>query len=224
MISEQILHFLLNLKKPVLKTEGVETMNPYGNLETRDLVNNFYTKYYSDSNNRLAFIGINPGRLGSGLTGIGFTDSVNLEEQCGIENTFGKKRELSSRFVYDIIEAFGGVASFYNYVYITSVVPLGFTQNGINLNYYDIKELEHELKPYIIQQFEKQLPFLRTDVAFCIGKGKNMKFLEKLNKEKGYFDKLEVLPHPRWVMQYRLKRKQEFIDQFVNTIGGYCNF
>ncbi len=224
MISEQILHFLLNLKKPVLNTEDVETMNPYGNLETRDLVNNFYTKYYSDSNNRLAFIGINPGRMGSGLTGIGFTDPVNLEEQCGIENTFDKKRELSSRFVYDMIDGFGGVEQFYNYVYITSVVPLGFTQNGINLNYYDIKELEHELKPYIIQQFEKQLPFLSTDVAFCIGKGKNMKFLEKLNKEKGYFDKLEVLPHPRWVMQYRLKRKQEFIDQFVNTIGGYCNF
>lgn len=222
MNSERILKFLLELKKPDLVTPAVETMNPYENELTRELVNEFYTKYYSDNNKRLAFIGINPGRLGSGLTGIGFTDPVNLQDKCGIENSFDKKHELSSRFVYDVIDAFGGVKAFYNHVYITSVVPLGFTQNGVNLNYYDIKELQNELTPYIKEQFEKQLPFLRRDVAFCIGKGKNLKFLKNLNQQEGYFEKLEVLPHPRWVMQYRLKRKQEFVEEYVNTIGSYC--
>jgi len=222
MNSEQILKFLFQLKKPNLVTSDVETMNPYENELTQQLVNAFYSKYYSDDNKRLAFIGINPGRLGSGLTGIGFTDPVNLQDQCRIENSFDKKHELSSRFVYDVIDSFGGVEAFYNHVYITSVVPLGFTQNGINLNYYDIKELENELKPYIKLQFENQLPFLRRDVAFCIGKGKNMKFLKDLNQQEGYFEKLEVLPHPRWVMQYRLKRKEEFVEEYVKTIGSYC--
>lgn len=222
MISDQILKFLLNLDKPKLLTENVVTMNPYENSITQELVKEFYAKYYSDANNRLAFLGINPGRLGSGLTGIGFTDPVNLETECGIKNPFDKKHELSSRFIYDMINAFGGAQQFYKYVYIGSVVPLGFTQNGINLNYYDLKTLQEELKPYIKQAFEAQLPFLNRKVAFCIGKGKNQKFLEKLNKEEGYFEKLEVLPHPRWVMQYRLKRKQEFVEQYVETIGKYC--
>ena len=220
--SQQIIEFLLALEKPKLNLKDVFTMNPYDLDETKKLVSQFYSKYYSDRNKRFAFIGINPGRLGSGLTGIGFTDPVNLETVCGINNSFNKKHELSSRFVYDVIAAFGGAQSFYKHVYITSAVPLGFTKNGINLNYYDEKELEDALLPYIKQSFEAQLPFLNREVAFCIGKGKNQKFLTKLNKQEGYFKKLEVLPHPRWVMQYRLKKKQEFIDQFVDTIGSYC--
>ncbi|MGB0391767.1 MAG: uracil-DNA glycosylase family protein [Salibacteraceae bacterium] len=221
MVSNEILEFLLNLKSPTVRTSGVKTMNPFENESTRKLVQIFFTKYYSDSNKRLAFIGINPGRLGSGLTGVGFTDPLNLEENCGVKNDFAKKHELSSKFVYDMIDAFGGVDQFYEHVYITSVVPLGFTKDAVNLNYYDIKELEMELTPYIKEQFKKQLPFLRRDVAFCIGKGKNLKFLNALNKQEGYFEKIEVLPHPRWVMQYRLKRKQEFVDQFVSIIGSY---
>ena len=84
-----------------------------------------------------------------------------------------------------------------------------------------LKELEKELTPYIKTQFERQLKFLRRDVAFVVGKGKNLKFLEKLNKSEGYFEKLEVLPHPRWVMQYRLKQKQEFIAEFVQKISSW---
>ena len=223
MVSDEILSFLLNIKSPSISLSGVETMNPFENNDTRMLVQEFFTKYYSDSNKRLAFIGINPGRLGSGLTGIGFTDPVNLEMNCGIKNEFNKKHELSSKFVYEMIDSFGGVGEFYRYVYITSIVPLGFTKDEVNLNYYDIKELETELTPYIKEQFEKQLPFLRRDVALCIGKGKNLKFLNELNKQEGYFEKIEVLPHPRWVMQYKLRRKQEFIDQFVEVIGSHIH-
>ncbi len=217
--AEQIIQFFNRLEAPKVKTKGVEVLNPLVLEETNNIVSTFYKKYYSDNNKRIAFIGINPGRLGSGLTGIGFTDPVNLKEKCGIDNSFQQKHELSSKFVYEVIDAYGGVEAFYRDVFISSTVPLGFVKDGVNLNYYDIKELEEELTPYIKQQFELQLPFLRREVAFVIGKGKNLKFLEKLNKSEGYFERLEVLPHPRWVMQYRLKRKQEFIEEFVQKIG-----
>ncbi|MCB0481591.1 MAG: DUF4918 family protein [Flavobacteriales bacterium] len=219
MISDQILEFLLNLKEPRVTDSKVEVLNPFLNPETKRVVAAFYNKYYSDENKRLAFIGINPGRYGSGLTGIGFTDPVNLAVKCQIENALDQKSELSSRFVYEVIDAFGGLEAFYNHIYITSVVPLGFTRNGINLNYYDDKELENKLRPYIKAQIKKQLPFLRRDVAFCIGKGKNQKFLEKLNREERYFKKLEVLPHPRWVMQYKLKQKESFIQEFISELS-----
>jgi len=219
--ANKIIAFFNQLESPVISTAEVEVLNPLLRMETKEIVKTFYFKYYSDNEKRMAFIGINPGRLGSGLTGIGFTDPVNLENGCGIENSFRKKQELSSRFVYDMIESYGGVETFYKDVYISSVVPLGFVKRDINLNYYDIKELEEELTPYIKEQFEKQLPFLRRDVAFCIGKGKNLKFLNALNKKEGYFDKIEVLPHPRWIMQYRLKSKSEFVDEYIQTIKKY---
>lgn len=216
--AQKIIAFFDQLKEPSVKTEGVEVLNPLKRKETTELIASFYSKYYNDKENRIAFIGINPGRLGSGLTGIGFTDPVNLEEVCGIKNSFQKKHELSSRFIYDMIAAYGGARQFYKDVFISSTVPLGFVKDNVNLNYYDIKSLEEELTPYIVEQFNKQLPFLRRDVAFVIGKGKNLKFLEKLNKKHHFFERLEVLPHPRWVMQYRLKRKQEFIAEFVTKI------
>ncbi len=219
--AESIIEFFNKLNSPVVQTKGVEVLNPLLLDETRNIISTFYYKYYNDNRKRIAFIGINPGRLGSGLTGIGFTDPVNLKEKCGIDNSFQQKHELSSRFVYDVIEAYGGVEAFYQDVFISSTVPLGFVKDGINLNYYDIKELEKELTPYIKTQFERQLKFLRRDVAFVVGKGKNLKFLEKLNKSEGYFEKLEVLPHPRWVMQYRLKQKQEFIAEFVQKISSW---
>lgn len=221
--SKYILDFLLNLELPALSLKEVVTLHPYTRPETIDIVNRFYQRFYNDQQLRIAFIGINPGRLGSGLTGIGFTDPVNLEEIVGISNSFDKKHELSSRFIYDMIEAFGGLEAFYQHIYITSVVPLGFTKDEVNLNYYDIPQLQTELVPYVKKQFEAQLPFLRRDVAFCIGKGKNYHFLQKLNQSEGYFERIEVLPHPRWVMQYRLKRKDEFIAEYIETIGKYCN-
>jgi hypothetical protein len=217
--AEQHIQFNRELSDPVIRTPGVETLNPFKSERTRKLSELFFEKYYSDNHKRHAVIGINPGRLGAGVTGVGFTDPVNLEVECGITNDLDKKHELSSRFFYEVVDAFGGASKFFAKFLVTSVVPLGFVKDGKNLNYYDIASLQDELLPYIKSSFEKQLPYLNSDVAFCIGKGKNQKFLERLNKEEGYFNRIEVLPHPRWVMQYRLKRKQEFIDEYLQKLS-----
>ena len=52
-----------------------------------------------------------------------------------------KKQELSSVFMYEMINAYGGAELFYKRFYITAVSPLGFVKNGRNLNYYDDKIL-----------------------------------------------------------------------------------
>ena len=94
----------------------------------RKPANSFYTKYYSDNNKRILLLGINPGRFGGGVTGIPFTDPVRLEKVCGIKNDFQKKQELSSVFIYEMIEAYGGAEKFYKQFYISAVSPLGFVK------------------------------------------------------------------------------------------------
>jgi uracil-DNA glycosylase len=220
-IDNRILNWISHLVPPEVKTKEVEILNPLENPDTLSIISEFYKKFYGDSKQRIALFGINPGRLGAGLTGIGFTDPVNLERACGISNSLPPKQELSSKFIYDMIDRYGDCSSFFNHVYIGSVVPFGFVKNGVNLNYYDIKELQEELTPYIKQEIKRQLDFVRSDVAFCIGKGKNQKFLEKINSQEKFFDHLEILPHPRWIMQYKLKHKLEFIDQYVESIKKY---
>ena len=219
MLSNKILHFLFSLKLPFALQNNVEVLDAHQREDVQQACTAFYKKYYSDNNKRHVLIGINPGRFGGGVTGIPFTDPIRLEKVCGIQNSFQKKQELSSVFIYDMINAFGGAEAFYKQFYFTATSPLGFIKNGKNLNYYDDKILLKDIQPFVIECMQQQIAFgLKTDVCFCIGEGENLKYLRKLNDEYKWFNKIETLPHPRFIMQYRLKRKEEFIQQYVTTL------
>ncbi len=214
--SKQILSFLKNLDLKVELPGEVEVMNPFKDKYTYNICKKFYSKYYSDNNIRHLILGINPGRFGGGITGIPFTDPLRLKSVCGIENDFQKKQELSSVFMYEIIASFGGAQSFYNRFYISSICPLGFTKHDKNLNYYDDRVLENNIKNFVIDCLEQQLKFgINRDVAFCLGEGKNFVYLSKLNKEMKFFEKIVPLPHPRFIMQYKLKKKDEYIERYL---------
>jgi len=51
-----------------------------------------------------------------------------------------------------------------------------------------------------------------------MGQGKNFKYLKQLNDKHGFFAEIQPLPHPRWVMQYRLKTKPIYIDEYVTKL------
>ncbi len=216
--AEKILNFHRQLHPDWALPEGVELLFPFDNAETWQVMEQFYHKYFSDNRQRILIFGINPGRFGAGITGTPFTDPKLLEEVCGIENPFKKKYELSAIFVYDFIHAFGTVEAFYQQFYITSLCPLGFVKDGKNYNYYDSKTLTEAVEPHIIHNIEQNLEFgCSSKAALCMGRGKNYAYFEKLNAEHGFFEQILPLPHPRWVMQYRRKRKEEFVLEFVET-------
>lgn len=219
-LSNKILDFLFNLHFPLDLPAGVEVMHPFLNEETVRIVRIFYDKYYNDNNPRYCIIGINPGRFGGGITGIPFTDPIRLEKECGIENTWQRKQELSSVFIYDMINAFGRVEAFYNKFYFTAISPLGFTKAGKNLNYYDDKILVDKIMPFTVECFRLQIAWgLNTSVAFCLGEGTNFKFLSKLNLTYNLFDKIVPLSHPRFIMQYKLKTKDDYIKKYLQEFS-----
>lgn len=208
-------NLVLNSKLP----DGVQAMNPFNDPIAFQLASTFYKKYYNDNNKRKLILGINPGRLGAGLTGIPFTDPVKLEDICNISNDLQKKTEPSAGFIYDMIESFGGPQKFYNKYFINSVSPLGFIKEGINYNYYDSKELELAVEPFVIDSLRKIINFgIDSSVCFCLGNGNNFKYLKKLNQQQGFFEHLVPLPHPRWVVQYQRKRYDEFIGMYLEKL------
>ena len=208
----------LTLVRPSGLPLGIKTMNPYEQKEVQETVTQFYTKYFNDNNKRTLILGINPGRFGAGITGIPFTDPIRLAEVCGIPNTFNPKPELSSLFIYEMITAFGGPERFYQQFYINSVCPLGFTLDGKNLNYYDVPALQNALTPYIEENIKSLIDIgLHTDFCFCLGEGKNYQFLSKFNESKGYFGEVIPLSHPRFIMQYKLKTKGDYINPYIKS-------
>lgn len=226
-VADKIIAFNRELHFEGQLPEGIRIMNPFReNEQVLPVSEQFYRKFYSDTNKRKLLLGINPGRLGSGVTGVPFTDTKRLAEKCGITIQGLHTHEPSSVFMYDMMDAYGGVKEFYGDIYISSASPLGFTKinesgKEVNYNYYDNKALQEAVLPFIEWNIEQQLEIgCYTDVCYCLGTGKNFKFLSELNKRKQYFGRIIPLEHPRYIMQYKLKNKENYINDYISKLKG----
>jgi hypothetical protein len=223
--AQHVIQFYRELEFIGKLPNGIEVMNPYRDHPgILDVAEKFYSKFYSDNNPRRIILGINPGRLGAGATGIAFTDTKRLRAKCDITIDTFQTHEPSSVFVYEMIDAYGGVETFYNAFYITSICPLGFisTQQGAirNYNYYDSKALEKSITPFAVACLRAQLNFgIDTRIAYCLGTGKNYQFIQKLNEQYKFFEKLIPLEHPRYIMQYKSKSKDAYIDKYLTELS-----
>ncbi len=225
--AEKVIAFNKNLKLDIPLPDGIRMMNPFvENPQAMAVSSAFYRKFYNDNKPRRLILGINPGRHGAGVTGIPFTDTKRLIEKCGltIENLY--THEPSSVFVYDVIEAYGGVERFYGDFYINSPSPLGLVKtnkNGkeVNFNYYDSKQLQQLLTEFMVSSIKSHVSMgILCDVAFCLGSGKNFTFLNELNEECGFFSQLIPLEHPRYIMQYKSKEKGFYVEKYIKALSS----
>lgn len=209
--------------------DDIGVLDPFHGAHAADVsrvVEEFHKKFYADNEPRRLMLGINPGRLGAGSTGLAFTDTQRCNSELGIPIEGLSTYEPSSDFFYRMINAAGGPRDFYSRVYVHSVCPLGFTVrkkggSEVNINYYDRKELQEPLMPFIVQWLNSLLELgFNREKAYCIGTGKNYKFLSALNRQHGFFKEIFPLEHPRYVMQYRRKSMEDYIDKYVDHVFG----
>jgi len=218
--SKQILDFYFSLPKDLALPNPVEIIYPFDNPETREVIQTFFNKYYNDTKPRTYLIGINPGRLGSGITGVGFADAYHLDKYCDIESSFDKRVEISAAFMFEVIEAYGGVEKFYASNFFTTVMPLGLLKDNKNYNYYDDLKTQKALEPFITQTLLEQMSFPQAKPnIICVGTGKNLKYLTAFNDKHNCFESIDVVPHPRWVMQYRRKEKEKYIGVYLDALN-----
>lgn len=222
MLADKIIQFISNLEYKGSLPEGISILNPlHDDPRIIHVIKEFYHKFYDDDNPRYLILGINPGRFGAGVTGIPFTDTKRLSEKCGLSIPELETFETSSVYIYEMINAYGGVRKFYKKFFISAVCPLGFTTisrkgKRINYNYYDSQKLSAAVMEFIVASLAKQLEFgLKRDACFCLGTGKNYKFLLNLNAELKFFDEIIPLEHPRYIMQYKSKQKEYYINRYL---------
>ena len=223
--ADRIINFNTHLEYNQSLPKDFDVLNPYmDNPETMEVMRAFYHKFYNDNRQRKFIIGINPSRHGAGVTGVPFTDTKRLESECGIAMKSAHTHEISSVFMYDMIQQYGGVAKFYNDFYINSPFPLAIVRKAsdgkwLNANYYDEEVLFKSVKDYMIATLKKHIALgVDTQKVFVLGK-KNATFLQKLNKEATLFGEMVVLEHPRFIQQYKSKEKQLYIDKFLTSFG-----
>ncbi|ACF14140.1 conserved hypothetical protein [Chloroherpeton thalassium ATCC 35110] len=216
--GEKALSFFKTISLDANLLGEVEVMNPYQDLAVLACVQAFFEKYYDDFQKRIFVWGINPGRHGGGVTGIPFTDPFALSEFLGISHSLAGQRELSSQFIYQFIAHFGGASAFYQKFYINSLSPLGFIQNGKNYNFYDNATLQNKLTPFIEKSISSQMAFgAERRVTILLGTGKLLKFFERLNAKHLFFERVLAVEHPRFVMQYKRKSLDQFLEKYAQT-------
>ena len=223
--GDRAFRFYASLTFDIGLPPGVTVMNPYREAKVQVYVRSFLSKFCSDNRERVLVFGINPGRFGSGITGVTFTDPVALEIFCDIPNGLPKKRELSSIFIYDFARYWGGAQKLYQDFYVTAVSPLGFVKNGKNFNFYDDSRFLADIKPFLISSINAHLAFgASRRAAIVLGTGKVKKVFENLNRENAFFQNVYALEHPRFIMQYRRKtlhaHLQKYRDVFVQAISS----
>jgi hypothetical protein len=217
--AEKLFQFYTNLKPPEHLPDGIEWLYPQKKMEVQRILSLFLKKFYSDTSKRILLLGINPGRHGAGITGINFTAPKQLAEYCSIENSF-KGSELSAEFIYQMMHVYGGVKEFYSKFFIGSVCPLGFVQNGKNLNYYDNKVLLEAVEPFIVTSLSQLISFnVNKRICICIGGEKNFNYLLMLNKRYNWFEQIISVPHPRFIMQYKRKHLHDFINLYLKALN-----
>ena len=115
--------------------------------------------------------------------------------------------------MYEMINAFGGVRQFYKKFYINSPFPLAITQvnregKETNCNYYDSPTLTRSVRSFMIKSLQQLIALgARREACFCLGIGKNARFLNSINEEHRFFGEIIPLEHPRFIMQYKAQKK-----------------
>ena len=119
----------------------------------------------------------------------------------------------------------GAVDAFYSRFYINSICPLGFVQANakgreVNHNYYDSPALFAGARSFMVESMRAQLCFgIRRELAFVLGTGKNFKCISELNREYGFFDELIPLEHPRYIIQYKSRQMQSYVEKYLDVLS-----
>lgn len=228
-LADRLLPLVLNASLAHVRLpKGMDVLDPLNGdhaAEVRRIVELFHRKFFSDARPRTLMLGINPGRLGAGSTGLCFTDTKRCQSELGIPVKGMRTHELSSDFFYRMVRAAGGAKAFYNEVYVSAICPLGFVKEGaqgkpINLNYYDDSALQAAITPFAAEWLRSLIACgMKTDRVLCIGTGKNLKFLEALNARHGFFERIVALEHPRYIMQYKSKDRDVYVGKYLEALG-----
>jgi hypothetical protein len=215
-----LVQYYTSLQPPGKLPNDIQWLFPQKEEAVKRIIEQFFWKFYADAEVRVLCLGINPGRFGAGVTGVNFTAPKQLIQNCGIVHPFRTQSEISAEFIYSVIEQYGGPELFYRQFFIGSVCPLGFVQHGKNINYYDDKALLQTVEPFIVKSIQQLADYnIDHERCICIGGEKNFRYLDNLNNKYKWFRTIIPLPHPRFIMQYKRKSLQEYVQQYLDVFS-----
>lgn len=88
------------------------------------------------------------------------------------------------------------------------------------MNYYDDAALVQALDHFILDSMQSQTAFgANSNACICLGSGKNLKQLRQLNSKGNFFENINVLDHPRFIMQYKRRYLDDYLSTYLVTLA-----
>ena len=93
-----------------------------------------------------------------------------------------------------------------------------------NINFYDDVALNRSIVPFVISSLRTQHKAgLLADRCIILGTGKLKTFSEREVRHAMGYKNIVYLEHPRFIMQYRRKHIQMYVDKYVDAIRVLMN-
>jgi hypothetical protein len=88
----------------------------------------------------------------------------------------------------------------------------------VNYNYYDRPDLLKDVHSFLVKSLKQQIALgMKTSNCLVLGK-KNADILKKINKEEKLFEEVNWIEHPRYIQQYKMKQREEYIGKYLEAL------
>lgn len=207
--SENLNRYNLNYEfKRLLNENGISMLEGY--LDQSDIMDAFCEKFYSNKIPKIVICGINPGRLGAGLTGVPFFDFASLSKI--FPSILRKDTENTAQFFFKVIEKIG-VERFFNYFYITNVSSVGYSKGKSNFNF---DKLPDNLRSIVFSNFAEEIELIKPVKIIALGDAA-FNGVESALGKNSY--RLEKLKHPSWIMQYKRNEISFWVQAYADALS-----
>ena len=177
-------------------------------LDHREVADAFWSTYYPKDLPREVICGLNPGRLGAGLTGVPFTDFFSLSKWLpGIKRN---DSEASAQFFFQVVQAVG-VEAFFKRFYVTNVSAVGFLKAGKNLNYHDLPQAALEV---VECNFHEEMRTVAPTRVIALGRHAYASVKKNVPTDV----EVSYLAHPSWIMTYRRRETDAWVQRYIDTL------
>ena len=182
-------------------------------LDNWPVIKQFDKKFYADGYPKVVLCGMNPGRRGSGKTGIPFIDFASLSKiMPGIDRN---DSERSASFFFDIMQSIG-VEKFYRNFYVTNISWLGYQHHNKNVNYDQMPEAAKE---FVYRMFRWEMEYVNPVKIISLGAVVHDTVRECFADTDT--DVSQSLPHPNYCAFP--KNYDRCKDQYIGVIAEYMN-
>ncbi|MEY2342744.1 uracil-DNA glycosylase family protein [Acidithiobacillus sp. IBUN Pt1247-S3] len=193
----------------LLQERGISILQDF--LPYRSIAEQFWQQYIPEPLPQTVILGLNPGRLGAGLTGIPLLDFRSLASLFPDGRLPRNDTEPSANFFHRVVQNVGA-EKFYREFYVSNVSAVGYLRDNKNCNYHELPDAAQRI---VEERFVAEMAVVAPKRIIALGREVEAT-VQRLFPDGSV--RISHLPHPSWIMTYRLREAQSWVRRYTQML------